>query len=182
LARAIARELNHRIVIVEHNAINQMSGSTHRIIGLLRPGVLVLNDVDRGSREDNISLLQALEREHQDHPLLTCITVNDIKQLDPAILRPGRVHETREIIEPGDESRRMILDYYVKKFGILLSEEEAKIFVEQSSGFSPADTREFCETALAVGNEIALQEIERIKKQRKLYAGNACQEYNEAKG
>ena len=41
LARAIARELNRKIVIVEHDAIRRMSGSAHRIIGLLRPGVLV---------------------------------------------------------------------------------------------------------------------------------------------
>jgi hypothetical protein len=179
LARAIARELKRRVVIIEHDAIRLMSSSAHRIISIMGPGVLVLNDVDRGVREANISLLQALERENKDQPLLTCITVNDIKQLDPAILRPGRIHETRDISEPGEESRRLILDYYIKKFGFRLSEEEVEEFMKQSEGFSPSDVREFCVTALAVGNEIAIQEIERIKKQRKLYAGTACADYNE---
>lgn len=178
LARAIARELNRRVVIVEHDAIHRMSGSAYRIIGLLRPGVLVLNDVDRGGRDDNIALLQALEREHRNHPLLTCLTVNDITQLDPAILRPGRVHETREIPEPGDKSRKLILDYYVKKFKLKLPAKQAAVFLSKSKGFSPADTREFCETALAVGVEIALQEIDRINNQRKLYAGDRCKDYN----
>jgi AAA+ superfamily predicted ATPase len=180
LARAIARELNRRVVIVEHDAIRQMSSSAHRIIGLLQPGVLILNDVDRGNKEENISLLQSLEREHQDHALLTCLTVNDVKQLDPAILRPGRVHELREVPEPSDSSRQMILDYYVEKFELRLSKDEITAFMAQSKGFSPSDIREFCETALAVGAEMAIQEIERINKQRDLYAGDACHEFNES--
>ena len=176
----IPRELKRRIVIVEHEAINQMSGSAHRIIGLLQPGVLVLNDVDRGGKVNSISLLQSLEREHQGHPLLSCLTVNDIKQLDPAILRPGRVHETREIPEPSKASRQMILSYYLKKFELALTEEEFDQFMEQTDGFSPADAREFCETALAVGTKIAISEIGRINKQRELYAGDRCREYNES--
>jgi len=178
LARAIARHLDKRIVIVEHDAINQMSGSAHRIIGLLRPGVLVLNDVDRGRSATNISLLQALEREHIDNPLLICVTVNDISRLDPALLRPGRIHETREIPEPSDESRRLIFDYYIQKFGLSLTNTQIDEFMTQTTGFSPADTREFCETSQAVGPEIALQEIPRIVKQRELYAGDACKNYN----
>lgn len=178
LARAIARHLNKRVVIVEHDAINQMSGSAHRIIGLLRPGVLVLNDVDRGRASTNISLLQSLEREHVDNPLLICVTVNDISRLDPALLRPGRIHETREIPEPSDESRAMIFDYYIQKFGLNLTDDQIAEFMAQTTGFSPADTREFCETSQAVGTEIALQEIPRIVKQRELYAGDACKNYN----
>lgn len=179
LARAIARELGKRVVIVEHDAIRHMSGSAYRIIGLVMPGVLVLNDVDRGGRDDNVSLLASLERVHQHkNPLLTCITVNDITRLDPAILRPGRIHETRHVPEPTLESRRRILDYYLEKFNTRLSVEEHSAFMEMTDGFSPADVREFCETLVAVGSTIALDEVDRIKSQRELYAGDACANYN----
>ena len=180
LARAIARELKRRVLLIDHAAVSRMSGSAHRIISLLQPGVLVLNDIDRSGRDDMISLLMALEREHKDNPLLTCITVNDIKQLDPALLRPGRVHETREIPEPSPESRKLILTYYTEKYKLRLNEEEIKGFMENSDEFSPADVREFCETALAVGVEIAIGECERIREQRNLYAGDKCAEFNEA--
>ncbi len=101
VARAIARELENRVLLVDHEAVSRLSSqSTARIIRLLEPGMLVLNDIDR-STDDHSGLLQSLDVAYEDdRPLLTCLTVNDITRLDPALLRPGRIHETRHVPEP----------------------------------------------------------------------------------
>jgi len=179
VARAIARELRTRVLLVDHEAVSRMSDhSAARIITLLRPGMLVLNDIDRSS-DDHAGLLQSLDVAYQgSDPLLTVLTVNDISSLDPALLRPGRIHETRHVPEPTEASRRMILDYYVRKLGLSLRPGEVETFVSRSEGFSPADVREFCETAFAMGLELALDELERIRTQRLLYAGDRCEEFN----
>jgi hypothetical protein len=179
VARAIARELGMRVLLVDHEAVSRMSDhSAARIIALLRPGMLVLNDIDRSS-DDHAGLLQSLDVAFQgSEPLITVLTVNDISSLDPALLRPGRIHETRHVPEPSEPSRRLIVDYYVRKLGLTLRPDEVEAFVARSAGFSPADIREFCETAFAMGLELAFGELERIKAQRALYAGDKCEEFN----
>ena len=179
VARAIARELRTRVLLVDHEAVSRMSDhSAARIITLLKPGMLILNDIDRCS-DDHAGLLQSLDVAYQgSDPLLTVLTVNDISSLDPALLRPGRIHETRHVPEPTEASRRMILDYYVRKLGLALSKDDVEAFVQKSDGFSPADVKEFCETAFAMGLALALGELDRIKTQRALYAGDRCEEYN----
>jgi ATP-dependent 26S proteasome regulatory subunit len=140
--------------------------------------MLILNDIDR-SCNDHAGLLQSLDVAYQgSDPLITVLTVNDISSLDPALLRPGRIHETRHVPEPTEASRRLILDYYVRKLGLTLRPDEVESFIEKSAGFSPADVKEFCETAFAMGLELAQGELERIKAQRELYAGDRCEEYN----
>ncbi|MBL4845735.1 MAG: ATP-binding protein [Planctomycetes bacterium] len=179
VARAIARELRTRVLLVDHEAVSQMSDhSVALIITLLKPGMLVLNDIDRSS-DDHAGLLQSLDVAYQGNdPLLTVLTVNDISSLDPALLRPGRIHETRHVPEPSEASRRMILAYYVRKLGLTLSPADVEAFVSKSEGFSPADVKEFCETAFAMGLGLALDELSRIKTQRLLYAGTRCEEFN----
>ena len=181
LARALALEIGCRVLLIEQDAVQRMAKSAHTIIWLLGPGVVILNDVDRGGRTDGRALLESLELEFSHNgsePLLTCLTANDISRLDPALLRPGRIHEIREVPEPSTESRAMILGFYVDKYKLGLSNDATAQFMERSEGFSPADVREFCETAAAVGHQIALGEIDRIQRQRAYYAGDKCNEYN----
>lgn len=184
LARALARNLEARAVLVDHDAVRRMNKSAHLIIWLLGPGVLILNDVDRGEAQAHRELLHALEAEYagaEDHCLLTCLTVNDITQLDPALLRPGRIHEVREVPEPSMATVALILDYYVTKYSLILNADQRAKFLDKAKGLSPADIREFCETARAVGAVMAVEEIERIREQRKYYAGDKCREYNARK-
>ena len=178
IARAIANKLEERVVVLDSSIISKLNKSGHLIIGLLNPGVLILNDIDRGNSEENRTLLQALESEY-DRPLLTCLTVNDITKLDPALLRPGRIHEVREVPEPTPESAILILDYYLTKYKISLSEKQYAKFLESGKGFSPADIREFVETASAVGLELAMEEIVRIQNQRQYFEGEKCKEFND---
>ncbi|MBL4849422.1 MAG: ATP-binding protein [Planctomycetes bacterium] len=181
LARAVARELGSRTVLLGHEATTRLAdASLVQILALLEPGVLVLNDVDRTGEHEALALLHGLES-LVDQPLVTVLTANDVETLDPAILRPGRVDEIRRIIEPNVESRKLILEHYAERNEFTLSASQGESFLEGSEGFSPADIREFAEIARAVGVELALDELERISAQRELYAGERCQDFNRSR-
>ncbi|RMG06803.1 MAG: ATP-binding protein [Planctomycetota bacterium] len=178
LARALARALGRRTLVVSERCFARLAeGMVLEILSVLAPGVVVINDADRGSPEDQFALLGALERRTRT-ALLTVLTANDLSCLDPALLRPGRVHEVRAVYEPSRASRERILRYYEEKFGLALAPEQREEFLARSEEFSPADVREFCETAQAVGVSLALAEVERISAQRALFAGERCQEFN----
>tara|TARA_R100001244_G_scaffold25113_4_gene25650 strand:- start:97512 stop:98891 length:1380 start_codon:yes stop_codon:yes gene_type:complete len=178
MARAIAKKLDFKVLLIDHEAINQISNtSISRIISLIGPGMVVLNDVDRQD-SNTASLLQSLEMHCDNDQYLVVLTVNDISRLDPAMLRPGRINEVRKIPEPSKESRRVILEYYMTKFKLDLNYEQIELFMDKSDGFSPADVREFCETAGAMSVELAIGELQRIEEQRALYAGTNCEDFN----
>ena len=123
-------------------------------------------------------LLSALESRFGDagENTITCLTANDLNRLDPALLRPGRISEVIRVPEPSAEARETILRYYLEKFEVPdLSVAE---IVADTDGFSPADLREFVQTAHAVGAQIAKGEIKRLQAQRKLYSGDRCAEWN----
>lgn len=183
LALAIARELGVRAVVMDHNVVRRMNKSAHMVLWILQPTVLILNDVDRGDTEEHKELLNALEIKHAEakHNSLTCLTVNDLNRLDPALLRPGRIHEVSQVPEPSPGTISLILDYYDRKMGLRLNASDIKTFLSKSFEFSPADIKEFCQTAKAVGVELALEELDRIANQRKLYAGDRCKEFNRSK-
>lgn len=178
LARAIARDLGLRAILLGHETTTRLADSAVvQILALLEPGVVVLNDVDRSGEHEAFALLHGLEA-LVERPTLAVLTANDIRRLDPAILRPGRVDEVREVPEPNRESRRVILEHYAQKLELVLPESLLEDFLERSEGFSPADLAELALTAQAVGCEAALEEVARIAAQRELYAGERCQEFN----
>ena len=179
LARALARELDARVVLVSGAAGEKLDdGAVAQILALLAPGVLVLNDVDRFWQESTFALLHGLERLSQ-RPAVVVLTVNDLEVLDPALLRPGRVHEVREVAEPNRQSRELILRHYDRRLRLGLDAETLRAVLDRSDTFSPADVREFSEVAQALGVEFALGELERIATQRQLYSGDRCRQHNE---
>ena len=179
LARAIARQLGVRTVILAHEATCRLADATVvNILALLEPGMVVLNDVDRAGEHEALALLHGLEA-LVSYPLITALTANDISELDPAVLRPGRVDEIREVPEPNRHSRRVILEHYAERASLELAPELLEVILDRTDGFSPADLRELAETAQAVGVELALAELERIAAQRALYAGDRCEQFNQ---
>ena len=143
--------------------------------------MLILNDVDRGEAQLHRELLNSLELKYsgeEDKAVLTFLTVNDINRLDPALLRPGRVHEIIHIPEPSKKTVKVILNYYLDKFTIEMGKKQKNRFLKESAGFSPADIREFCETSRAIGVNLALDEVKRIREQRSYYAGGKCASFN----
>ena len=101
-------------------------------------------------------------------------TVNAIGQLDPALLRPGRFDEVHEIPEPDADYRRLVVKHYTKKFAASVNIDSV---TERTDGFSPADVRELLLSVGTVGPQVLDVELERVRRQRGLFANDACANY-----
>ncbi len=180
-ARALARELNGRALIVDASALEALRRTGRFILWITAPTVLIFNDIDRAGGSELRHLLNHLETRFKadGRAILTCLTVNDIDQLDPAILRPGRTNEIVEVPEPSPETRRIILDYYLKNYEVVMTTAQIDELMGREANYSPADIQEFVQVAKAVGPDMAITELDRIDQQRVLYAGDACGKWNE---
>jgi hypothetical protein len=198
LARTLARKVSKgKTLRIESNAIE--SAGTRAVmdfIMLLRPKVVLFDDLDR-SKGMVVEILHYMEgigntdsiyRELWDDGLLIVGTVNTLKTIDPALLRPGRFDEVVQVPEPGDKHRVNIVRHYMDKFGVKQKDLKAvaprgkkkKALAWLSSemrGFSPADIREVTQCVATVGLDYLNNELTRVRMQRELYAGEACDDF-----
>jgi transitional endoplasmic reticulum ATPase len=170
LARQLARSIcNGRTLRIDAKAF-EMSGQHYisEFIKHLAPRVVLLDDMDRNPR---IKYLHYMEDSKNGHIVIG--TVNTITTLDPALLRPGRFDEVLLIKEPDREHLRKILEFYCEKESIEFEDR----FLDIMKGFSTADVKEVLQCLSVVGLEHLDVEIDRVRRQRELYAGDKCDEY-----
>lgn len=178
MARRVARALGDGHTLrIEAGAIQKAGPSAVlAFVRLLRPRVVLFDDLDR-CMDAVIELLHCLEL--ADKSAATIVgTINVIDDVDPALLRPGRFDEVIHMGEPSDTHRAAIIAHYAARFGVTV---DADAVGESTSGFSQADLREVLQSAATVGVEHLDAEIERVTRQRGLYAGDACRKYNDRK-
>jgi hypothetical protein len=187
LARNLAREVGEGHTLrIEASAIEAAgTRSVMRFVELLRPRVILFDDLDR-CRDSAEEILHYLEKAgdvqikstNETLPITTGLivvgTINAIDMIDPALLRPGRFDEVIEVNEPPDEHRRAIIKHYLRVFELNLDEEQLLV---QMNGFSPADIREVLRCCASVGLTTLESEMERVTRQRQLYAGERVQQF-----
>lgn len=168
LARALAVTVgNGRTVRISPEAMASCNYAARLVplIELLQPTVLLLDDMDR-SESTTSSLLSQLEGRRVP---VVIGTVNAVRRIDPALLRPGRFDEVLHVKTPDDVWRRAIVDHYAAPFGLSISDEQ----VAQMSGLAPAEILELVRIAGIVGIEVLEHEIERVRLQRRWYDSDA---------
>lgn len=179
LARSIARGIgNGRTLRVEANALELAGvGAVLGFIRILRPRVVLFDDMDRcmGAVTE---LLHAFEQGGSLSEVGSMMigTINVVESVDPALLRPGRFDEVIDVNEPNDEHRARIVSHYVSVYG--LDKDIAEPLTEMTAGFSPADIREVIRSVAVVGLDHLEAEVGRVKRQRPLYAGDACRRFS----
>ena len=194
LARNLAREIgNGRTLRIEINAVLHAGVSTiMSFVGLLRPRVILFDDMDR-SVGDVLELLHFFETAGREgsttnswaNGLIVIATVNSVRSLDPALLRPGRFDEVIEVKEPDTVLRHKIIDHYLDLFGALtgraagLEHAAYQMLLTDTDGFAPADLREVIQCVASLGHEHLADEITRMKRQRTYYEGDACEKFAE---
>lgn len=181
LARHAARQVGAgKALRIEPEALSHLSTNVaYQFINLLRPSVILLDDIDRNSR-DAESLLHYLERSAArdkawSDSTLVMGTVNSVENIDPALLRPGRFDEVLLVKEPDPEYRAAIIEFYLKEFG--MSHLDHKELAEKMEGFAPADIREVLACISAVGEDVLDTEVTRVRLQREHYSGDQVQKY-----
>lgn len=178
IGRRLAREVGDgRTLRVEAAAVEK--AGPHAVLAfvrLLRPRVVMFDDMDR-CMGAVVELLHTLEMAARDVSVTIVGTINVIEVVDPALLRPGRFDEVLFLGEPTDEHREAIVAHYADKYGVVLPDGA----VAAMKGFAQADIREVVQAVATVGVEHLDAEVERVGRQRKLYAGPACKEHMMAK-
>lgn len=145
------------------------SGAMERIIALLDPTVLLLDDMDRtGSAE---GLLAFMADRHSASIVVG--TVNALGQLDPALLRPGRFDEVVSVDAPTGAWARAVVDHYAAMFDVPVSAADGVLF----DGLTPAEVREVLMVCGTVGADLLEGEIARVRAQSEHYSGDAVQRH-----
>ncbi len=73
----------------------------------------------------------------QENQLLLVCATNYIRQLDPALLRPGRFDLIIPVGAANEEERATILDYYLSKLNV--GQVDRNLVVKMTTRFTPAD-------------------------------------------
>jgi GTPase SAR1 family protein len=171
LAHRLASNMGNRVLRVDPRAFAKASQKNlTALVNVLRPNVFLLDDIDRrpGEAMELLSYFDDLKLD-----VIVVGTVNTLSTLDPALLRPGRFDEVLHVTEPPRSHRRQIIQYYCTKFDVPFKGS----MVTAMDGFSPADIQEVIRVASVVDLSVLEVEIERVRNQRELYAGDACGEF-----
>ncbi len=154
------------------------AGDHHQLelhLKVLQPDVLVIDDIDRGhlSTADVLRCTAALNSR-----IVTLITCNSVKALDPALCRPGRIDAVYEVSEPEEDQLQAIIEHYARRAGVeIKSEGHLTSLVREMYGFSPAEVRELMLCASVVGIDSVGADLKRIRKQREIYSGASCDNF-----
>lgn len=177
LARSAARLIGDGHTLrVEARAIYEAgSSAVLAFVKILRPRVILFDDLDR-CMDAVVDLLHAMEQAGRHDSVVVVGTINVVGDVDPALLRPGRFDEVIEIGEPGADHRTAIVTHYARKLGVDI---DVDAMTTATEGFAPADIREVMQCVATVGVEYLDGEVERVRRQRGLYAGDACAAYND---
>jgi len=178
LARRLAQTVGSSHTLRVEPAAVEHAGTraVMRFIQLLRPSVILFDDMDR-CRHSAEEILHYMERASDvdwSRSLVVIGTVNAIDELDPALLRPGRFDEVILVQEPDDDHRRSIIKHYLEKFELDI---KTKKLLKKTQGFSPADIREVVQSVSTVGIDYLDDELERVRLQRGLYSGDSVDNY-----
>lgn len=188
IARQLAADIGcGRGMRIDPKVIKQAnSRSLLQLLDLLQPSVLMMDDLDR-TRSDSEALLHYLERlkgvSTMDErgswagKLIVTGTVNTIKTLDPALLRPGRFDEVQYVGPPGLGHRRALLRHFKGVFKLEAYPKTVDKMAREVNGFTPVEIRSLVDSLSAIGLEVYEVEKTRIRRQQKLYTQDKIDEY-----
>ena len=125
-----ARELSARTVVITAKMFEECSLSEWNVmLKILRPEMLILDDVDRvGPRVLGVKL-ETIEDRNCDIPLVM-FTSNDINQIPEAFRRPGRIDQILVVDEPSKKARRRMIKQFAAKYDVQIPKAQRKELME----------------------------------------------------
>lgn len=163
--RSYANHMDGKLFIVPPENLSE-TGDIQIFADLLRPDIVLFDDFShsRNGQTEALALMTDLRRKYPEMVLIA--TANDIENVKPALLRPGRLGEILEFGAPSKEDKFTILIEYMKLYGVdsklfdipkLISQMKHKNFT--------ADYVRFCAAqAVVFDQEELLDFIKRAQK------------------
>jgi len=99
-------------------------------------------------------------------------------QIDPALLRPGRLDQLIYIPLPDEESRHQILKAALRKSPIA-GNVDLSFMAKKTQGFSGADLTEICQRACKIAIRQSIESEIRKEKERKASGDDAAMDEDE---
>jgi hypothetical protein len=143
--------------------------------------LLVMDEIDElgltreRDRESVYELLRLMDGTENTNNLILVASTNRLKDLDPALLRPGRFGPVIDVGYPNKIAKKLILDYYANRYQ---SKLDSDLIVNSIEGaISGADIRIAVEDCIVQNKEITTNNV--IKNIKNLTAkiennGNGC--------
>jgi cell division protease FtsH len=155
LAKAMATALDATVSVVsgpelKSKWVGESEQNLRRVFARARksaPSLIIFDELDSfaSSRQHQVGtpvghsmvnqLLTEMDGFRSEELVFIVGTTNFVESLDPALLRPGRFELAIELPYPSAEDRREILEIYLDKFGLELSDELLDYAVERTAGF-----------------------------------------------
>lgn len=145
-AMYFASKIGNRIIKIDGSALVLAGKNLRFMFNQLLPDFVLIDDIDKEEMvsKNMSSVLSAIEWIKMSNPEVTIIfTANDIKKLDKAFWRPGRVDSITLFEEPSKEDRVHLVKGFIEQFRIALPEGYTiEKIVDETDGMSPVWVRE----------------------------------------
>lgn len=160
---SLAKRFSSRIIKMDPSSLQLADASyVEFILEQLRPDFIIFDDFERLERQS--TLLFTVENLKQKYPQVTIIaTVNDISQLDKALLRPGRFDEILHFDPACVEDNKKILEFYANKHDIKISKAKLGSLAQQAEGLSGVYIKELCLRVSIQGLDKAEEIVSKLK-------------------
>lgn len=163
----LSKRLCGRVLKLDQGSFNYLySGNMKFLIEALDCDVVIVDDVDRIHLHDLPTFLYMLEAIKTYNKLPTLLaTSNNIKALDPAVIRPGRFDDIIEFSLPTTVEREQLVSVMALACNVELTQEQTQKLATETYDMSPAYIKEFI-IQLSIDNNLdkLLKKIERRRK------------------
>lgn len=142
------------------------SHQTKMIIEGLDCDFIIVDDIDRIMVSDLSGFLYMLEslKDFKNKPTLLA-TINTMKRMDPAILRPGRFDDIIEFNLPNEKQRATFFKDMMAKHGQTPTAVQLKELAKATDNMSHAFLKEFCLQLMIESNiDLVITKIKRRQK------------------
>lgn len=163
----LSKKISGKIVKLDSKVFTDLQSQDIRgIIEGLDCDFIIVDDIDRIMYNDLSGFFYMLEsiKSYEHRPTLLA-TVNNIRKLDQAVIRPGRFDDIIDFELPTHEERKQFLVNMIEKFNITLTEEDKEVFSKATEGMSQAYLKEYC-NQLRIENSM-IELVKKITKRRK---------------
>ncbi len=136
LVAKVADKITDRVIRIEAESLSSLTPENMMfILGGLKPGCIIVDDVDRVNFNNGLSMmftvLDWMKHEFPEVPMF--MTANRVSHLDKAFMRPGRVDEVIWCNVPQAKDRYEIINTYCEYYNVKNVTKNTKIKVANAT-------------------------------------------------
>lgn len=146
-----ASKLSQRTVVITAKVFEDCTVSEwNTILEMLKPEMLILDDVDRVGSSVLGSKLETIEERNCNIPFIM-FTSNEIEQIPAAFRRPGRIDQILAVDEPSTNARRNMISRFGEQLEVQIPERYMQRLIDMVTTHSGAHAFEAIKRGKVLG-------------------------------